>query len=455
MSDGKKPLNNKSVEELLSLLSMGVELNEAQKKQMKDHKFWKTQPVPDYDEQIVKEGPIDQHKTPADIPNDPYPLLGDFEWYDVNLDDDVELDELYQLLYENYVEDEDATFRFKYSREFFKWALKPPGWRKEWHVGVRVKTSGRLVAFIAGTPCTLKLTKSNSTIKSVEINFLNIHKKLRSKRLAPVLIKEVTRRINKQDIWQALYTGGQVLPSPVSTCRYTHRPINWSKLHDVGFSHLPENSTKAKMVAHYTLPNATNTAGFREMSGKDLDQVFDLLTKFQERYELIQVFTKDEMNHWLLGGESVGDSGKSNVIKTFVVENQDGKITDFFSYYLLPFTVLNNPDHNELGIAYLYYYASDSVWDSNNGEDESIYKKRLNSLMQDVLITSKQFDVDVFNCLTSQDNPYFIKPCKFGNGDGFLNFYLFNYKTFPIHGGIDPKTKEVTVKKGGIGTVLL
>lgn len=443
--------SNKTIEDLLNLLSMGEQLNEAQKKQMKDHKFWQTQPVPKYDEKIMKEGPIDSAKTPADIPDSPLPLIKDFEWSEVNLDDDSELDELYQLLYENYVEDQDATFRFKYSHEFFKWALKPPGWRKDWHLGVRVKETKKLVAFIAGTPCDLKLTKSDTLIKAVEINFLNIHKKLRSKRLAPVLIKEITRRINKQDIWQALYTGGQVLPSPVTTCRYTHRPINWSKLYDVGFSHLPANQTKAKMVAHYTLPNKTSTEGFREMIKSDFEQVYDLLIKFQQRYELVQNFTKEELSHWLLGGH---DSSKdSNVIKTFVVE-KDGKITDFFSYYLLPFTVLDNPSHDELGIAYLFYYASESAMNTEDPE-ETVYKKRLTELMQDVLISSKQFNVDVFNALTSQDNPYFLKPCKFGNGDGFLNYYLFNYKTFPIHGGIDETTKEVEHKKGGMGTVLL
>jgi len=36
----------------------------------------------------------------------------------------------------------------------------------------------------------------------VEINFLCVHKKLRSKRLAPVLIKEITRRVNLHNIWQ-------------------------------------------------------------------------------------------------------------------------------------------------------------------------------------------------------------------------------------------------------------
>lgn len=54
---------------------------------------------------------------------------------------------------------------------------------------------------------------------SVEINFLCVHKKLRSKRLAPVLIKEVTRRVNLKGIFQAVYTAGAVLPTPVASCR--------------------------------------------------------------------------------------------------------------------------------------------------------------------------------------------------------------------------------------------
>ena len=56
-------------------------------------------------------------------------------------------------------------------------------------------------------------------MKLVEINFLCVHKKLRSKRLAPVLIREITRRVNCQGIFQAVYTAGVVLPKPVGTCR--------------------------------------------------------------------------------------------------------------------------------------------------------------------------------------------------------------------------------------------
>lgn len=56
--------------------------------------------------------------------------------------------------------------------------------------------------------------------KMVEINFLCVHKKLRSKRVAPVLIREITRRVNLQGIFQAVYTAGVVLPKPVGTCRW-------------------------------------------------------------------------------------------------------------------------------------------------------------------------------------------------------------------------------------------
>lgn len=48
-----------------------------------------------------------------------------------------------------------ASFRFNYSPEFLAWALQPPGYRTDWHVGVRVKASGKLVAFISGIPSTL------------------------------------------------------------------------------------------------------------------------------------------------------------------------------------------------------------------------------------------------------------------------------------------------------------
>ena len=45
------------------------------------------------------------------------------------------MDDLYKLLNENYVEDDDNMFRFDYSRPFLRWALTPPNFFVDWHIG--------------------------------------------------------------------------------------------------------------------------------------------------------------------------------------------------------------------------------------------------------------------------------------------------------------------------------
>ena len=93
-------------------------------------------------------------------------------------------------------------FRFDYSIEFLKWALMAPDYVPDWLVSVKVKKSQKIVAMITAIP--LNINVEGQRVKMAEVNFLCIHKKLRSHRLAPVLIKEVTRRVNLRNIWQAV-----------------------------------------------------------------------------------------------------------------------------------------------------------------------------------------------------------------------------------------------------------
>lgn len=223
----------------------------------KVYKFWNTQPVPKIDEALDDASQSDIHKAIepdkpiSEIKQEPYALPEGFFWDTLDLNNEVTLKELYTLLNENYVEDDDSMFRFDYQPEFLRWALQPPDWRKEWqvsiaffyfhmnlilmllyrHAGVRVTKSGRLIAFISAIPATIRIYEKQ--LKVVEINFLCVHKKLRSKRLAPVLIREITRRVNLTGIFQAVYTAGVVLPKPVTTCRYWHRSLNPRKLIEV------------------------------------------------------------------------------------------------------------------------------------------------------------------------------------------------------------------------------
>ncbi|KAI7985079.1 Glycylpeptide N-tetradecanoyltransferase 1 [Camellia lanceoleosa] len=212
--------------------------------------------------------------------------------------------EVYALLTNNYVEDDENMFRFNYSMGFLRWALRPPGFFKNWHIGVRVKSSKKLVAFITGVPARIRVR--DTVVYMAEINFLCVHKKLRSKRLAPVMIKEVTRRVHLENMWQAAYTAGVVLPTPISTCQYWHRSLNPKKLIDVGFSRLGARMTMSRTIKLYKLPDSTATPGFRKMESHDVPAVTRLLRNYLSQFLVAPDFDENDVEHWLLPRENVG-----------------------------------------------------------------------------------------------------------------------------------------------------
>jgi glycylpeptide N-tetradecanoyltransferase len=160
---------------------------------------------------------------------------------------------LYTLLSNHYVEDDGGNFRFDYSVDFLKWALTPPDHNPDWLVGVRGGKDKKLFGFISGIP--VKMTSYGKVSEMAEINFLCVHKKLRSHRLAPVLIKEVTRRVNITNVWQAIYTAGATLPTPFGNANYWHRNLNPRKTVDVGFAYKPADKTIASFIRSHKLPD--------------------------------------------------------------------------------------------------------------------------------------------------------------------------------------------------------
>lgn len=268
-----------------------------------------------------------------------------------------------------------------------------------------------------------------------------MHKKLRSKRLAPVLIKEVTRRCNLHGVFQAVYTAGVVLPTPVAVARYYHRNLNPPKLVDIGFAYVPRGQTLARYSRSLALPEKALTPGWREMERRDLDQVTDLLGRYLKRFDIAPEYAADEVEHWLLSGRGKGDkgadgadkgrrtdqvtwvyvvevrrglsplavlcfSGTSLILLAFLAPCQDpetGRVTDVASFYSLPSSVLNSAKHPVLHAAYTFYYATESAFASADGgasgssssvgeTDEKVKERkdaRLRAIMKDLLIEAK------------------------------------------------------------------
>lgn len=386
---------------LAGLLGAATEGGAGEKK---EHKFWSKQPVPQT-EGDAKEGPLDAPKTVDDVPADPPKLPGGLlEWCVVDPNDDKQMDDLYNLLEMNYVEDSDAHFRFNYEKDFLRWVLQPPNRKEDWLVGVRSTKTGKLLGFIAGIP--VEAIVHDKTMTMCEINFLCVSKKLRAKRLAPMLIKEVTRRVNRCDIWQAVYTAGVTLPRPVATCRYFHRSLQVRKLLDCKFTGLRRGQTVSRMERLHRLPKEPSIPGMRPLEAKDVPAVTKQLNEYLSKFKLRVHFTEEETLHWL--------SPRERVVDAFVVEDPETKeITGMTSFFHIANTVIGHPKHKEIRVAYQYYTVPG--------------KHGIKAMMHDALILARNSGSDVFNALSLMENAEFFEELKFGGGDGSLNYYLYNW----------------------------
>jgi len=118
-ADLEQMIRNLSMNEMLTGLAPSKNT-----KDMATHAFWKTQPVPSFDEMAnkdqIKDGPIKEIDVDK-VDKSPSPMYPGFEWVTMDLEDEKQLDEVYELLTNHYVEDKDATFRFKYSPSFLNW----------------------------------------------------------------------------------------------------------------------------------------------------------------------------------------------------------------------------------------------------------------------------------------------------------------------------------------------
>ncbi|GMI03351.1 hypothetical protein TrLO_g13984 [Triparma laevis f. longispina] len=393
-----------------------------EKKDTTSHKFWDTQPVVrDIKDELEKgvqalqiasgkEGAAEKtsgyikEQTVEGIRKEPYPLPAGFEWCVLDVNDAEQLDMMYNLLNRNYVEDDDNMFRFDYSRDFLKWAVCPPGYKVDLHLAVRAQKTGKLFGVITAIPQAMMV--EGVKVEMVEINFLCVHKKLRSKRLAPVLIKEITRRVNLTGVFSAVYTAGVVLPGSIGCARYYHRSLQFKKLVEVGFTRVPSNQTMATAVKLNRVPSQPVTNGFRAMEERDVVGAHKLLMDYLANFKVYPFLTVDEFRHWILP--------KNKVVNSYVSTSADGTVENMCSFYHLPSSCVKHPTHSHIFAAYSYYNVATTV--------------PLKQLMNDCLGQAKAEGQDVFNALNVMENDKFLHDLRFGMGDGNLNYYLFNWK---------------------------
>ena len=153
------------------------------------------------------------------------------------------------------------------------------------------------------------------------------------------------------------------------------------------------------------LPKEPTIAGLRPMEKRDTKAVWQLLTEYLKRMDSSFLYNKEEVAHQMLPRE--------NVMFSHVVENDEGEITDFISYYSLPSTVLKSSDYDKINACFAYYNVATSV--------------DMTELMRNAVILAQIDGFDVYNCLNIMDNQEVFEELKFGRGSGSLQYYFFNY----------------------------
>ncbi|XP_071318718.1 glycylpeptide N-tetradecanoyltransferase 1-like [Trachinotus anak] len=402
MLDSLPEKKQQEIQRALHLFSLGPSLPKTLE-QAKRHtyRFWETQPVPKLGDNITTHGPIVEDE--VSVRKEPYSLPQGFSWDTLDLSSHTVLNELRTLLNENYLEEDDNTIRFNFSLEYLQWALQLPNWLAQWHCAVRVDANKKLVGFIAAVPADVRVYETQK--RMVQVKFLCVHKKLRLKRMTPVLIRELTRRVNQRGLCQAVYTAGIVLPTPLSSCRYWHRPLNPRKLMEVKYPGLRQSTNLQRALKLNRLPEVTKTKGLRPMTKRDVVATHSLLQTNSSKFHLSPVLSLQEVEHWLLPQE--------NVIDTYVVEADDGTLTDVVSFYSVSSKVLNHPVHTDLRAAHLLYIASSAT--------------DLANLMEDTVVVAKSKGFDIFSALDVMDNKNFLEKLKFSISDKSLHYYLYNW----------------------------
>jgi glycylpeptide N-tetradecanoyltransferase len=324
-------------------------------------------------------------------------------WCTVDARDEAQVADLHAFLACHYVASEQLSFQ--YTLEFLRWALSSPGCVQAWHVGLRAQKTNKLMGFIMGMPVQLRWAAISKP--AAAINFLAIHTRLRNRRLAAVLIQEVTRRIDAHGCFLAMYTSGTQLPRPVCSSRYYHRPLDYRKLVKIGFCTLRERQTMARMCKLLQLP-PDPALPLQPMVPADVPSVAALLqrhlaAKAHAAFEWSEV----DVAHFMLPRRGILDS--------YVLRDGSGCCTDVCSFFHVPSKLAGG---ETLHAAFAWHAAATSV--------------PLEALMESCLVLARRQGADVFNALELLDNAALFQPLKFERGTGVLNLYLYNMPCAPV-----------------------
>jgi glycylpeptide N-tetradecanoyltransferase len=158
-----------------------------------------------------------------------------------------------------------------------KWVYTNPGYKKKYFLCIRSTKNQKIMAnFMIHVKKFKIFGKEHLTAYT---NFLSVHRKLRNKRLAQVVIQEALRVSRQDGIQVSFYHSARCQPTPFMAIRSNLRLINTNKLIDVRYTSLPKGMTRQEFAKKYELPKKDRISligNLRLMEQKDVKEVLRL-----------------------------------------------------------------------------------------------------------------------------------------------------------------------------------
>lgn len=341
--------------------------------------FWDKQPVPQDGATYETGKEIEEKRVVSETP---CTLPDGFVWCEPSLE------EAHALINEYYVRDD--TFKLSYSRDTLKWSAEVPGYK---NIGIRESETNKLIGYISSVPVTIRVEKKE--MKMVQINFLCVDPRHRSRGFAPILISEIKRLANCNGIWQAVYTAVTKIPTPITKSNYWHRFLNVKRLVKTGFY-----QTNRLREKYFEL---RGNSQFRSMTSKDVPKVTRILQNYFKQFKVAPVIHKEWVKRWILP------------IHSYVNDETD----DFISFYDIPYDRVDGSE--SVKQAYAFYVVGD--------------------VYNDAFLIAKNLGYDVFNTLDVGLNTDDLEKLKFMKGSGHIYYYLFNWIPSSTVGSEDVQLK--------------
>jgi len=261
-----------------------------------------------------------------------------------------------------------------------------------------------IVGFIAATPIRYKINAD--IVETFTIDFLCVHQDLRGKRLAPILMKELSIRLQKLGMSTgSIFSTRTVLNfCPITSPTYYYRPIDIEKLVSTG--HVKSVESANELRQRFKVDFTPAIKCFHTLAEKDIPEALELMHQEINKRQLGLVLTEEEFYHYFLRFD--------NIVKTFIIRDPiTGELTELISFYTHESATGGKQAH-------LYYLAS------------NVLPSKI--ILMNAMYIASQFNYDYFFILD-----VFGLMSDPGIAESFIDtgvmkhYYLWNYNIDALH----------------------